>query len=247
MVPWFLIIAALWAPIIYLLGAQWTLLEQYHYGWAVPFMCAFFAYERSRNQFSTLNSQPASALNSIPRPFVVGGLLVCGLCLWATRLLQEANPLWRAASYGLVLEASAIILLLITMTRGWSRAKHFIFPIAFFLVAVPWPWPIENGITQSLMRLNTAIVVELLNLFGVPTLAHGNVIEISTGVVGVEEACSGIRSLQATLMITLFFGEFYRLRWTRRIGLIFCGIAFEHLPHLFSGLGCDAGRYGINS
>jgi hypothetical protein len=26
--------------------------------------------------------------------------------------------------------------------------------------------------------------------------------------VGIDEACSGIRSLQATLMIALFFGEF---------------------------------------
>jgi exosortase len=151
---------------------------------------------------------------------------------WLTRILQEANPLWRVPSYGLAISAGAITLLLIYFAGGKSRVRQFIFPIAFFLVAVPWPTPIEGIVTQSLMRLNAAIVVELLNLFGIPALAHGNIIEISTGMVGIEEACSGIRSLQATLMITLFFGEFYRLRVSRRFMLVFAGVCFAMLSNV---------------
>jgi len=51
-------------------------------------------------------------------------------------------------------------------------------------------------------------------------MQHGNVIEVSTGVVGIDDACSGIRSLQSSLMISLFFGEFYRMKWFRRALLV---------------------------
>jgi exosortase/archaeosortase family protein len=41
--------------------------------------------------------------------------------------------------------------------------------------------------------------------------------------VGIDEACSGIRSFQATLMIALFLGEIYRLILRRRFGLVLGG------------------------
>jgi exosortase/archaeosortase family protein len=44
-------------------------------------------------------------------------------------------------------------------------------------------------------------------------------------VVGIEEACSGIRSLQASLMIALFLGQYYALRPARRVGLVLAGFA----------------------
>jgi exosortase/archaeosortase family protein len=41
--------------------------------------------------------------------------------------------------------------------------------------------------------------------------------------VGVDEACSGVKTLQAGIMVALVLGEFLQLRWTRRIGLLFLG------------------------
>ena len=52
------------------------------------------------------------------------------------------------------------------------------------------------------------------------------------GSVGVDEACSGIRSFQATLMIALFFGEFYRLNWSRRVACVLAGFALSFLLNL---------------
>ena len=66
---------------------------------------------------------------------------------------------------------------------------------------------IEQPVIQGLTRLNTALTVEILGLLGIPAVPQGNVIELATGSVGIDEACSGIRSLQATLMISLFLGE----------------------------------------
>jgi hypothetical protein len=77
------------------------------------------------------------------------------------------------------------------------------------------------------MELATSVTVELLNLFHFPAVQHGNVIEVRTGFLGVDEACSGIRSLQATLMVSLFLGELYRASWIRRAILILIGVAAD--------------------
>src|SRR4029078_10432291 len=100
----------------------------------------------------------------------------------------------------------------------------FAFPILFFFVAVPWPSQIEQPLIQGLMRADAAINVEILNLIGMPAVQMGNLIEVGSGVVGIDEACTGIRSLQATLMVALFLGEFYDLSSIRRIILVLVGL-----------------------
>src|SRR5262249_50597467 len=39
-------------------------------------------------------------------------------------------------------------------------------------------------------------------------------------LVGIDEACSGVRSLQAALMVSIFLGELWRLSFLRRLNLI---------------------------
>ena len=79
------------------------------------------------------------------------------------------------------------------------------------------------------MRLNVATTVDLLGVIGIPAIQHGNVIEIATGRVGIDEACSGIRSFQAALMLSLFFGELYRLTVRRRVWLVLLSFALAFL------------------
>ncbi|PWU09033.1 MAG: hypothetical protein C5B50_28195 [Verrucomicrobia bacterium] len=109
--------------------------------------------------------------------------------------------------------------------------RSLLFPLLFFLVAVPWPTLVEVPIIQWLARANAASTIEILGFLGFPALQHGNLIEVGTGVVGIDEACSGIRSVQATLMLSLFFGELYSLAVFRRI---FCVVAGFGLAFLFN-------------
>jgi exosortase len=113
----------------------------------------------------------------------------------------------------------------IYLTGGAVWLHHFWFAVAFALVAVPWPVPFEQGVIQSLMRLVAAASVETMRWCGFPAFQQGNVINLgSAGVVGFEEACSGVRSLQTMLMVSLFLGEiWYRLLW-RRLILVVLGL-----------------------
>ena len=74
------------------------------------------------------------------------------------------------------------------------------------------------------MRLAASMTVEILGWFDIPAFRHGNLIDIGTGVVGIDEACSGIRSFQSTLMASMFLGELYLLRLPRRLFLLVGGL-----------------------
>ena len=112
--------------------------------------------------------------------------------------------------------------------RRWSVVspwvKHFAFPVCFILVAVVWPYRIEKGLTQDLMQVVASLTVELLGWLDIPALQRGNLIELGTGTVGIDEACSGIRSFQSSLMAALLMGELYRLRLLPRAALVVSGI-----------------------
>src|SRR5436305_9636222 len=70
------------------------------------------------------------------------------------------------------------------------------------------------------MRVVAAVAAETLNLLGTPAHLEGNLIRVSTGLVGVNEACSGVRSLQTSIMIALLFGELKRLNVSSRLLLL---------------------------
>jgi exosortase len=146
-----------------------------------------------------------------------------------TRLIQEANPEWRLVSWLLAIEVVGLTLLFVRFALGPSRLAHLAFPVCFFLVAVPWPTVIEGPLIQGLTRANAATVVEALGWLGIPALQRGNVIEVGTGMVGIDEACSGIRSFQSSLMISLFLGELYRLNVSRRVVLCLAGFILAFL------------------
>jgi exosortase len=143
--------------------------------------------------------------------------------------LHEANPIWRLTSLLLALEVISLTLGVIYLLRGSAGLRDFAFPVAFFIVAIPWPTALEGALVQSLTRVNTCFNIEMLGLLGVPALQHGNVIEIRAGMVGIDGACSGIRSFQATLMLALYFGEVFRLTILRRVTLCLLGFILSLL------------------
>jgi exosortase len=139
-------------------------------------------------------------------------------------VIHEINQDWPLFTWPLTLGVVALSLYTVFLLGGWPWVRHFAFPICFILVAISWPYRIEHGLTQGLMHAVTALTVIVLGWVDILASQHGNVIEISTGVVGIDEACSGIRSFQSMIMGALFLGELYRLRWPHRLALIGSGV-----------------------
>jgi len=219
---WVLIIlpfAWLWFHLIDNLRLQWTTDPQYSYGLVVPLLTAGLLLRRWQ-RVSGDSPQSGEFKASVWAAVLVVFLV---FFYFPTRLLEEAVPEWRPIGWLLAIETIVITLYGILLLKGRAGVASYAFPICFFLTAVPWPTFFEQPIIQQLSRINAAMVVNVLGVIGVPAIQHGNIIEVSTGLVGINDACSGIRSLQSSLMISLFFGEFYFMKWPRRIFLVLAG------------------------
>jgi exosortase len=218
------LLGLVWFEILLHLRAEWSYDPQYNYGWSVPFLVLFLLWRRWPLR------PPAATPSSRFWPSLI--LAICILFLPVMRFLSEANPDWRFLSWAGAFLGLGASLSLLFLLGGKPWVRHFAFPFLFFLVAVPWPVRIEQGVTQSLMQAVTAINVFGLHLAAIPALQHGNVIEVGSGLIGIEEACSGVRSLQATFMISLFLGELYSFSVGRRICLFLAGAVLAFLCNL---------------
>ena len=232
--------AIVWIALCAHLAAHWRSNPQYSFGWLVPLVALYLAVRR----WETRPSPGASR-----RAWLVGALALISFLLLPTWLVAQPNPDWRLISWTLAFETIALSLCAVMLWGGTPWARHFAFPLCFILTAVPWPSGIEQPVIQGLMRAVAAVTVELLNLFGTPALQHGNLIEIGRGVLGVDEACSGVRSLQSTLMVSLFLGEFYWFGLGRRTLLLAGGIVAAFLTNVGRTylLAATAARSGIES
>lgn len=234
-------VALLWFEAINQLRPEWTLNPQYNYGWIVPVFALFLFSLRWKTR-----PPPAATAWKLPTILIA---LVAAAALLPGRIIAIANPDWRLVSWGIALAVIVISFCLLHLAGGWPWVRHFAFPVLFFIVAIPWPAQFEQGVVQALMRADAAITIRMLNALGMIAIQHGNVIELSTGMVGIDDACTGIRSLQATLMMALFLGEYHAMTWRGRGLLLLAGTAFAFLCNLGRTfiLCLVGGTYGIQS
>jgi exosortase len=217
--------AWLWYRLIDELRLEWASNPQYGYGWVVPFLCVGLIWKRwdSLRSAFTWGAGSESTLSRKGGKAVLGGFLLLAFLYLPTRLIEEATPEWRAIQWSLGLETVGLTLCVVYLACGQLCLRRCLFAICFILIAIPWPTLIEAPVIQTLTRLNSGVVVEMLNWLRIPAIQHGNLIELNTGTIGVNEACSGIRSFQTSLMVSLFFGELYGMGRLRRLLLIPAG------------------------
>jgi exosortase len=214
----------LWGEVLQHLAPEWSLDPQYGYGWLVPLLAIYLLWQRW-----TQRPNPLPPRN---RVLPIAMIIFIALVFLPVRIVAQANPDWRLVGWVMALGAIVSSLSFVFLIGGRHWLHYFAFPICFFLAAVPWPMHLEQAVIQGLMRSVSAINVAFLNVIGVAALQHGNVIEIGNGFVGIEEACSGVRSFQATLMVSLFLGEFYGFRFAPRIMLIVAGAVLAFVCNL---------------
>jgi exosortase len=220
----FLFLGALWFVLCRHLSGEWSVNEQYNFGWFVPFFAVYLFWLRWQDRPPPEIPNPKSQIPN--KQIVAGGVgLTALLLLLPVRLFEIANPEWRPLAWVHAAAVVTLTLLLLWYAGGGPWLRHFAFPVAFIFVAVPWVTPVETPFIQGLMRMVAHVAAETAMLIGIPAQVEGNLIRVSNGLVGVNEACSGIRSLQTSLMIGLLFGELKRFSVLRRVLLVAGAVA----------------------
>jgi exosortase len=175
----------------------WTHNSELHFGWVVLLLCGYLFREAWR-------THPAFRLrwNGSALLLAASGLFI----LFATQLYQAAFGVTTEGMSALGAGAMLFVAGNFHYVFGWSGVRCFAFPFGFFFLALPVPETVYYPLVAMLQSKVAAMNVELLGLIGIPAEQVGNVIRLPTCVVGIDEACSGIRSLQSAIMATLFIG-----------------------------------------
>ncbi len=153
-------------------------------------------------------------------------LLAClalGLLALAAGGLYAASLGWSHDLVGFTLTFSFVLLLAAGLLVFSSTSIRFIpfnwsavTAIALWLLCAPIPPGTYSRLTLGLQLMVTENVLRSLHLLGIAAVRHGNILELGGATVGIEEACSGVRSLISCVFAGLLFSaSLVRRPWSR--------------------------------
>lgn len=149
--------------------------------------------------------------------------LALGLLALAAGGLYAASLGWSHDLVGFTL-TFAFVLLLAAGLLVFSTASIRFIPfnwsavtaIALWLLCAPLPPGTYSRLTLGLQLMVTENVLRALHLLGIAAVRHGNILELGSASVGIEEACSGVRSLISCVFAGLLFSaSLVRRPWSR--------------------------------
>ena len=211
---------------------DWDNDPNYSHGFIVPFMSAFFVYER----WTRLREMPIqpSALG-IPILTLGMAMLVIG-------------------SVGAELFAQRMsFLVVITGLTMLILGKRILFtlslPIVFLLFMIPLPAIVVNAIAFPLQIFAAQSASFCLFNLGIPVLREGNLIFLAGTTLEVAEACSGLRSLVALLALGTVYGYFSQRQLWKRWALVLLSIPIAIVANALrvTGTGILANYWGTEA
>lgn len=236
----------------------WRAKEDYSFGWLVPLFVVFVVYDRWVNIEAAL---AACAAEGSPRArgwraWVLGGGVGVVLAMGAVFFLLGAfyragagssQPGTLAITLGMI----GVVLPLLWLNAPESPTARsggffedarvrlvgtFLFPILVWLVSAPMVSVVESQLSLFLLHKVVTVVSFVFEMLGLPLEQQGNVLVLPTGRVGVEDACSGIRSLTACLFAGSFLGAVFVERLWQKVTLVAASMFFAVLTNLARGL-----------
>lgn len=148
-------------------------------------------------------------VRSLPRstahPIGLLVLVVLSLAFHGWAVYTRADDLKLVS---LVLALSALTL----ATWGVVGLRALWVPIAFLLFAIPLPAPLLLAVVFKLQIWTANLAGALLYLLGVPVLVSGDQILRATQSFQVIEGCSGMRSIETLVMLTVLLIDLFGRR-----------------------------------
>lgn len=102
-----------------------------------------------------------------------------------------------------------------------DRFFYRLWPVFLLLgFLIPVPYTVRVALAVPLQRLNASITYDLLSVAGIPLQRFGSVLELNGQRIGVAEACNGMRSILAVLLVCYASAFATRVRPSARLLLL---------------------------
>jgi exosortase len=183
------LLVLLFYPALIWLVQSWLSNPYYTHGFLIPPIAALLAWRQWR--YVTAERRRGTTW--------LGILLTLAstvLVIWAMRWQNYV-----VAILGLVTLIVGILLYL----EGWSRVKHWLFPVLFLALMVPLPF--VDLASPWLESFTARSATELARLVGISAVQQGGEITLPSTSIVVGAPCSGLRSL--VTMVTVGIGWVY--------------------------------------
>jgi exosortase len=186
------------------LSDRWAHDPQYSHGYLVPAFALFLLWQR-RPMLPAVEPRPDG-----------WGLALIG---WA--MVLRLTGAYFALEWLDALSLLPCLLGCAVLLGGWDCARWAWPAVAFLAFMVPLPYRIEVALSQPLRHLATLASTYVLQTLGIPALAEGNTIRLSTPPpLDVAEACSGLSMLMTFLALSTAVACVIRRRWVDKAVLL---------------------------
>lgn len=250
----------------------WGAREDYSFGYLVPLFAIYVIYDRwpvirsylLRGEAPEVVATPAAPVTTVFTQlfeWLAYAVFLGGLSLFAIGALLRSvtgpqNPasLAIAAGFGGLL-LSVIFIMTKERVDGQSLSLKsrlmltglFLFPALIWLISAPMVSVVEKEIRVFLLTKVTIVVFNLFDIIGYAIEREGNVLLLPEGQVGVEEACSGIRSLTACLFAGSFLAAVFLNRFWKKVLLVVAAMCFAVLTNLIRSIFLTLWAYNYGS
>ena len=182
---------------------KWSGQEEYGYAYIVPFVTAFFIWQR------------LESLSKVDFKFsYLGAFLLTGALFVV--LLGVLSATHSITQYGVVISVIACSFMLL----GVAATRVILGPLLLLFLIVPLPAFIFNNLSSFLQLVSSEIGVAVIRLFGISVYLEGNVIDLGEFQLQVVEACSGLRYLFPLLSLSIITAFMYKEALWKRVVLI---------------------------
>ena len=195
---------AAFLPGLRFMVATWGQVDEYSYGYFIPFVSAYLIWQCS------------DRLRLQPFPGAWSGLLlvIAGLLLGAVGALSAIRML---SQYGFVVALFGLA----ACGLGWRGLRVIAMPLAMLAFMIPLPQFLLRELSQQLQFISSALGVWLIRQFDISVFLEGNVIDLGSFKLQVVEACSGLRYLFPLMVLGFIAAYFFQAAlWKRLLVLV---------------------------
>jgi len=201
---WFALLILCWPPVVTALNLGWND-DRYFQIVAAPFLVTFFMYW-DRN--CIFRGAAWSARVGVPLLAVTASTY-----LFLQRRPNDNGNVHLALTMAAVMLLAMSAFILCYGLRSFQAAR---FPLGCLLLMIPVPTSAMDQITAGLQHGSAAVSFHLLQMAGIPVVAHGMRMSLKGVEIEIAPECSGIRSCIALALIGLLAARVgLRYNWMR--------------------------------
>lgn len=205
--------------------------EDWQHGFLIPIVSAYAAYGLFKSRgFSTDGPSLWGILG------ILGGAALVILGEWYELFIGNSlggAPLCAAGVIGMITG-------LVLACGGWRSLFTYRFPFLYLLFGIPWPMGLVNALSRPLRQLASAMAEPTFRILGIPVLREGNLFHFASLSMGMEDACSGIRSLGVMLAAAVAIAYFVQTTlgggMLLVIAAVVCAILANYLRVVLTGV-----------